>query len=388
MSNAAKSDDRIVCKIDGALTHSVSIHIRKNHAADWSVERYQKEFPDAPLMSQTAIDAVRAQRQKIKIEAANVGARKPVAELFGLPTDKLKNAQGNAIMVRSFDNSEWTPDDLVYLPERDDNYVYDIENTKTVLMAFELNQPLYLWGLHGTGKTTLPEQVCNRTGRPFMRVQHSVNTEESHILGQMHVNSLNGHAVTEFALGPLPLAMKHGWVYCADEYDFALPSVTAVYQPVLEGKSLIIKEAPPEYRVIKPHPNFRFVGTGNTNGCGDETGLYQGTQIQNAANYSRFGITIEIDYPDPKVEAAIIAGQAAVRLDDAKKLVAFGLEVRKAFRGSLISSTVSPRELINAAKLGLCRGGDWRWGLQMAFANRLSRTDREVVDGFAQRVFG
>ena len=228
----------------------------------------------------------------------------------------------------------------------------------------------------------------SRTGRPFIRVQHTVNTEESHILGQMHVNSLNGHAVTEFALGPLPLAMLNGWVYCADEYDFALPSVSAVYQPVLEGHSLIIKEAPAEFRVIKPHANFRFVGTGNTNGGGDETGLYQGTQIHNAANYSRFGITIEVDYAEQKVEAAIIAGQASIRLDDAKKLVAFGVEVRKSFRGALISTVISTRELITAAKLGLVRGGDWRWGLQMAFANRLSRTDREVVDGYAQRVFG
>ena len=37
--------------------------------------------------------------------------------------------------------------------------------------------------------------------------------------------------------------MKHGWVYLADEYDFAFPQILGVYQPVLEGEALVIKEA-------------------------------------------------------------------------------------------------------------------------------------------------
>lgn len=69
--------------------------------------------------------------------------------------------------------------------------------------------------------------------------------------------------------------MKHGWVYLADEYDFAFPQILGVYQPVLEGEALVIKEATPEWRRITPHERFAFIGTGNTNGSGDETGLYQ-----------------------------------------------------------------------------------------------------------------
>jgi cobaltochelatase CobS len=212
-------------------------------------------------------------------------------------------------------------------------------------------------------------------------VQHTVNTEEAHILGQYIVvtevttgsdGKEHVHSVTKFNPGPLPLAMKYGWVYCADEYDFGMPSVLAAYQPVMEGKALIIKDAPPEWRVVDPHPNFRFVATGNTNGGGDETGLYQGTQIQNAANYSRFAVTKQVGYMPPKIEAAVVAGK----------------KIRTAFSGGQISNVVSPRELINAALFGVVTGGNWREGLALAFANRLSPTDREVVDQFAQRVFG
>jgi cobaltochelatase CobS len=385
MAEATLDDGKIECQIDGARVHSIKIHIRDNYADAWSIERYQREFPGAPLLSKLAEDAVRRRKEEIKKEAAGEETdRKPMHEVFGLPSKSTINPRGHQIMVRTISAADLEEEDLSYVPDVDPNYVFNIELTKSALIAFELAMPAYFWGFHGTGKTTCWEQVCARTGRPFSRVQHTINTEEAHILGQYVVRD----GETKFNLGPLPIAMLRGYVYCADEYDIAMPSVVAVYQPVLEGKALVIKDAPPELRVIRPHKNFRFVATGNTNGCGDETGLYQGTQIQNAANYSRFALTEEVGYMDGKVETSVVAGQAGIGMKEAGKLVEFANEVRKAFKGGQINMTVSPRELINAAKNGLVRGGDWRAGLKLAYMNRLSRTDREVVDAFAQRMFG
>ena len=110
--------------------------------------------------------------------------------------------------------------------------------------------------------------MCDATSNEIV-----INNYNCRLLGVVK----NGETV--FELGPLPYAMKHGMVYCADEYDFAEPAVLSIYQSVLEGKPLIIKEADLENRVIKPHPNFRFCATGNTNGAGDSFGLYQGTRI-------------------------------------------------------------------------------------------------------------
>jgi cobaltochelatase CobS len=140
--------------------------------------------------------------------------------------------------------------------------------------------------------------------------------------------------------------------------------------------------------MIRPHPNFRFVATGNTNGSGDETGLYQGTQIQNAANYSRFNMTIEVDYPDPKVESAIIARQSGIKMSDATKIVSFATDFRKQFRAAKVSQTPSPRELIEAAKIVALRGGHWNWAMQLAFSNRLTVVDKQVASELAQRYFG
>jgi cobaltochelatase CobS len=389
--------EKITCQICGASVHAVQLHLKEHDG--WTVERYQAEFPDAPLMSELAksrlADFLHAKKEDGAIvEMAGASAatvttfvpkdgviKRSMHELFGLGKVKAAmNSRGEPISVSLLSSSEQHSD---MVPEIDDGYIFDIEILKNVLLGLELNIPVYAWGHAGTGKSTLFEQVSGRTNRPIIRVQHTVNTEESHIVGQWTVKE--GHTV--FELGPLALAMKYGWTYMADEYDFGIPSVLSVYQPVLEGKSLVIKEADQANRVIKPHPNFRFVATGNTNGSGDETGLYQGTNIQNEANYDRFGIVVEVKYMPAKVETQILINQAGILKEDAEKLIEFGTSIREAYGANRISKPVSPRALINAAKIGM-RRGSWRTGLSLAFINKMTRADREVVDGMAQRIFG
>ena len=246
-----------------------------------------------------------------------------------------------------------------------------------------MSMPVYVWGHKGAGKTELIEQICARTRRPLIRVQHTVNTEESQIVGQWTVR--NGQ--TEFEYGALPLAMINGWTYLADEYDFAMPNVLATYQAVLEGKPLMIKEAPADKRVVKPHPNFRFVATGNTNGTGDETGLYQGTTVQNSANYDRFGVVVKKAYLDSDSEIKILTNNTQLSKEDAKLFVGFAKQVREAFDAGKISDTISPRTLLFAVKLGIVHAS-FRDGLRLAFMNKLSSADYEVCDSFAQRIFG
>lgn len=403
------NDDPIICQIDGAKVHSVALYIKKNHP-DWTIERYKQEFPDAPLLSEKA--KRRIAENRARASSASNGTSQVVThttkrhfhELFDLGNvPAAMSATGHPIEVTVIDRHSENVEP--YVEPIDPNYIFNIDLTKKVLVGMELGMPVYLWGYHGTGKTTLLAQVAARTRRPFMRVQHTINTEEAHILGQYVVRSRpveveeidqNGNkhkvvkqdTVTEFQLGPLPLAMIEGMVYCADEYDFAMPSVVAVYQAVLEGKPLVIKDAPPEFRVIRPHPNFRFVATGNTNGVGDETGLYQGTIIQNAANYSRFPITEEVTYMDPKIEEGVLMAQASIEREDAAKLVKFAKEIRQSFADGKLSIPISPRELINAATLGIAFGANWMVGLRLAFTNRLSRVDKKTAEEFAQRIFG
>lgn len=388
----AVTDEKIKCELCGAETHAIQIHLKEAHKGV-TLAQYQEQFPDAPLMSEFArarVAAARAEKEERAAPVKHVAsesmpdiAKRAMAKVFGLGTTKsAKRADGSDIMIDVLGTSEWD----MQVPDVDENYIFNIDVLKTMLMGIALNIPTYLWGHAGTGKSTIIEQICCRTRRPMIRVQHTGSTEESHIIGQMVADLATG---TKWSPGPLPIAMKYGFVYLADEYDFSYPQVLAVYQAVLEGKPLVIKEAPAdsEWRVVHPHPNFRFFATGNTNGSGDTTGLYQGTNMQNAANYERFGIVEEMPYMSAKQEAAVVAAQAGIALDDAEKLVSFAAMVRNAFDARQIRATCGPRVLINAGRVAVAKASFMK-GLHNAFLNRLSPKDKEICLGLAQRVLG
>lgn len=412
MTELLEADDNapILCEIDGGQCHSISLYLRENHP-DWTLERYKQEYPNKPTLSargrraaQAALAAKRRKEAAAKFDPGQPFAftEKLMSDVFGFDAAHAVSSTGNAIKIRVL--SDRHPESEAFMPDLDEDYVFNLDLIKTVCVGYELGHNVYLWGLHGTGKTTVLEQAAARTGRPFMRVQHTGNTEEAHIVGQYVVRTKivdeeqtlpNGevrtiqktHAVTEFQYGPLALAMKYGMVYCADEYDFAMPSVIALYQPVLEGKALVIKDAPIDQRVVRPHPDFRFVATGNTNGVGDETGLYQGTMIQNAASYSRFGITEEVKYMDAKQEALVLRSKTGLSKADADKFVKIVNEIRESFQKGEVSMTMSPRELLNAADLTLVYGNNPKLGFKQAFVNRCSRVDQATLNAYVQRHF-
>jgi cobaltochelatase CobS len=400
------TQEKIECRICGAKVHVMKGpkgHLAQAHPGV-DEQDYLRTYPGAPLLSLHAEDLLRKRAaEKAAAEAAaapalatamagsaslamvggtsGAPATKAFHELFGFGTTvrEALGKSGGPIPIKVLNV---VGPDSEMVPALDPNHVFDVELTKNICLGLEFNIPIYAYGPAGVGKTTGFLQVAAHTGRPTLRVQHTINTEEAHIIGQWIVK--NGQ--TEFQLGPLAQAMLNGWLYIADEYDFALPAVLAVYQPVLEGNPLVIKDAPPEHRVIKPHPNFRMVASGNTNGTGDETGAYQGTQLQNAANYERFGIVVRVHYMEKAQEVKAIVQQSRVGPGDAEKLVDFAHRIREAHDGHTMSSTISPRSLIYAAKLGIVRGSMMA-GLTVAFLNRLSSVDREAAKQVAERIF-
>lgn len=314
---------------------------------------------------------------------------KPVTEIFGVrASDALKNNLDQIIEVEVLpDRTDGTEKFLV---EEDAGYVFNMNTALTLVEALDARakEPVLIHGLHGSGKSTLAEQVSRKLNRPSMRVQHSSATEPSDIVGGW---VLEGNK-TVFHYGPLARAMIAGLVYIGDEYDFALPNVLAVYQAVLEGGNLFIKEAPESMALVKPHPDFRFIATGNTNGSGDETGLYQGTQIQNAANYSRFGTTIKVDYQTPEVEAKIVKNKVGELPElDIDQLMEFVSKVRTAYSQRTITNTVSTREIISIANKAVLRGRDrpdWKHGISVGFTNRMSSSDAGAIQQIVDRIFG
>lgn len=375
--------NRITCQICGAQVHVIATHLTKDHP-DVTVDRYRDQFPLAATMSADAIALVRkrqleaqasqpANAASVENPSTSVVSELFLHDVFGFgKAPAAMSATNSPIKIKVFEAGADVPD-------KDPGYIFDINMTKTVVMALEMNLPLYLWGHAGVGKSTILEQVCAFTGRNWQRVQHTANTEEADIEG--HWKAENGE--TKFVLGPLATAMQNGDVYCADEYDFGNPQVIALYQAVLEGKPLRIKSA---NMIIRPHENFRFVATGNTNGAGDESGLYAGTQIQNAANYERFAIVSKVEYMPRTQEMAILKTRFGIDNESAKSLVEFAAQMRGAFERREVAIPMSPRSLQFAARLGVSRK-DYAWGIQHAYINRLPDTSAEFARSIMQRHF-
>lgn len=361
----------ISCRICQGMTHYMGRHLDSDHP-EWSLEDYQRHFPEAPLYSD-AFWGLNAQDNQSQMTED----KRTLQEVFSFKNPVL-NARQEPIKITI---PKHCYPELV--PKPDHQYIFDIEKLKSVLFGLEHFIPIYVWGPAGTGKTALIRNIAAFTNRPFYRVQHTLNMIESDVLGDWRVRD----GETYFELGPLPLAMQGGWLYLADEYDRAPPGVVSLYQAVLEGEPLILKEAPAEMRCVQPHPNFRICATGNTTGLGDESGLYAGTVVQDAANYSRFGVTEYIGYMDKDSEVGLVCNKLSVREQDACNLVDWANRVRERYDSGQMTSTVGPRELLYAARIG-AHFYDFRRGLRTAIINRMSQSDREIAEQLSQRYFG
>ena len=384
----SEDQGKIVCLIDNVPTHIIERHLKDYHP-DISIEEYRARFPDAPILSDKAKEAIekanrkKEERMEREREIELSGKSKVhIAELFGFPDTSYRTKSGDPMCAWKSDLDSMPSDVRIFVPEIDTGYVFESDLLSAVMYCLEESKNLYLWGHMGVGKSTIIEQVAAHTNRGMMRVQHTRNTEESHIIGQFLLKD----GQTVFELGPLAYCMKHGLIYLADEYDFAMPAVMSVYQPVLEGKPLIIKDADAENRVIHPHPDFRFFATGNTNGSGDETGLYQGTLVQNAANYERFAVVMQVKYMKPEIEAKIIRAKTSLTGDDVEKMVRFANTTRERYQSGDIALPMSPRSLLNAVQNSIAFGG-YAKGIELAYSARLDSVGRGVIEETIKRIF-
>lgn len=406
-----KKDVFIQCKWCGCDIHYVRAHLgsvctgvpeqHKELKIEALYQAYSDQFPDSPKLSPTVAEMLR-QRAAAKEEVApsNVEGKSEVTvglhthvyagveefktelvaahELMGVELKQLCTPTHKPLQVSVNINAPYPE----FIPVAKKGYVFgDFELVKDVLMMLEAGIPGYLWGHAGTGKTSLPTQLCALMNRPVVRSQHTASTEEAHITGQI----LARDGSTYFEPGLLSLAMRNGWVYLADEYDFAFPQILGIYQPVLEGEPLVLKEATPEWRRVSPHKRFAFIGTGNTNGSGDETGLYQGTNLQNAANFSRFGIVSHVQYMSEQAEINMLV-EFGINDEYAKKLVKFAKLIREGYDTHVISQPIGPRELLLSAKIGMMRA-DFSLGLSKAFINKLPSASASAATEIANRIF-
>lgn len=200
--------------------------------------------------------------------------------------------------------------------------------------------PVFITGLSGNGKTLMVEQVCATLGRECIRVNISIETDESDLIGS---NTLvDGNVV--YRDGPVITAMKRGAILLIDEVDRGSNKLMCM-QGIMEGKPYYNKKSG-EY--IHPTPGFNVVATANTKGRGSDEGRYL-SQILDDAFLERFPITVEQDYPSDKIELKIL--KPLISDDEfTQNLVKWADVIRKTYAEGGIDEIISTRRLVHIAK--------------------------------------
>ena len=283
-----------------------------------------------------------------------------------------------------------------YTPAIDHDYIFHESSRDVVVWFLNPQEPLYVFGPTGCGKTSCIKQLAARLNYPVFEVTGHGRLEFADLVG--HLTVKNGSMTFEY--GPLALAMCYGAIILLNEIDLTSPEIAAGLNSVLDGSPLCIAENGGE--LIVPHPMFRLVATANTNGGGDDTGLYQGTQRQNLAWLDRFTIC-EVGYPSADVEKNLLARRFPSLPESlCATMVDYANEVRKLFMGEATTSNLTSTIEVTFSTRSLLRWGDLTvrfqplahqgvqpvtYALDRALAFRASHETRAMLHELAQRLF-
>ena len=243
--------------------------------------------------------------------------------------------------VLAFKQPKLIDDSDVSIPSEYPDYVpFGFYNDLRNIIKSADFYPVFITGLSGNGKTLMVEQVCANLKRECIRVNISIETDESDLLGGPTL--VDGNVVNRD--GPVLSAMKRGAVLLIDEVDRGSNKLMCL-QGILEGKPYYNKKTG---ELVHPVEGFNVIATANTKGRGSEEGRYL-SQVLDDAFLERFPITVEQEYPDAKTERKILNPL----IDDAEfveNLVKWAEVVRMSFDQGAVDEIISTRRLVHIAK--------------------------------------
>jgi cobaltochelatase CobS len=278
-----------------------------------------------------------------------------------------------------------------YVPEIDPAYCFDPIAVQAIVMGFANNRRVFLYGMHGSGKSTHIEQVAARLNWPCYRVNLDSHISRVDLLGRDTIVLENGSPVTAYQEGIIPKSLRNPMALIFDEYDAGRPDIMFVLQRVLEsdGKFALLHKN----EIIEQHPYFRIFATSNTLGQGDTTGLYHGTQQINQGQMDRWSIVTKLDYLSETQEIAVLLRKFPNYDTSQKRQIIHSVVqtagmIREAFRQGNMSVVMSPRTVFSWMENMILLEGNVELSFRFSFFDRCEESEKGLVAEIFQRCFG
>jgi len=202
--------------------------------------------------------------------------------------------------------------------------------------AWRNRLPVMVKGPTGCGKSRFVEYMAWRLGKPLITVACNEDMTASDLVGR-YLLEANG---TRWLDGPLTTAARIGAICYLDEIVEARQDTTVVIHPLTDHRRTLPLDKKGE--LIHAHPDFQLVISYNPGYQSLMKDLKQSTKQRFTA--------FEFDYPEPALEARIVAQETGLDEAIAAQLVKVG-GVARNLKGHGLDEGVSTRLLVYAATL-------------------------------------
>jgi cobaltochelatase CobS len=218
-------------------------------------------------------------------------------------------------------------------------------------------------------------QFAAFTGRPFTKIGFTKQTDVAEMVGGMAAKD----GTTFWQDGALLAAIRRpGNVIAIEEPTTAPAGVQMIIQNITDDHRSYTIHATGE--VVKVAPGVMFVITDNTNGSGDETGQYAGTNQSNTSLVNRFKRMIHVDYLSKAQEASALVNHTNIPLPAAEHVAEFMQRARKL--PEMEGVALSIRLMVGF--IGMVKDGfSAKYGFEVAILNRLPGTERAAIETMA-----
>lgn len=249
-------------------------------------------------------------------------------------------------------------------------YYRAVGREKEILRAAaQQGLPVLLKGPTGCGKSRFVEAMAAELGRPLITVACNEETSAVDLCGRHLV--IGGDTVWQD--GPAVRAAREGAVLYLDEIAEAREDVLVVIHPLADHRRQLWLDRRNE--VVTAAPGFVLIASFNPG--------YQGAMKELKPSTRQRFVTLAFDWPEPAVEAEIVAAEVGIDATVAKRLVAFARKVRGQPELGL-PETVSTRLLVAAGRL-IAAGLPPRTACEVAIVQPLT-DDRDIAAALSNAV--